>query len=75
MNRNPVSHRRAKHIDLHYHFVRELVIYGKLYTKFIPTKLQLGDSIGGYLIFSPRVYRSHSMSIFDPNYVLVHQSA
>ncbi|KAK1417226.1 hypothetical protein QVD17_26351 [Tagetes erecta] len=43
MSQNPVSHKRAKHIDLDYHFVRELVMSGKLHTKFIPTKLQLAD--------------------------------
>ncbi|KAJ0624452.1 putative RNA-directed DNA polymerase [Helianthus annuus] len=34
MTQNPVSHKRAKHIDLDYHFIRELVNSGKLYTKF-----------------------------------------
>ena len=43
MSQNPVSHKRAKHIDLDYHFVRELVTSGKLYTKFVPTKLQVAD--------------------------------
>ncbi|XP_021995840.1 uncharacterized mitochondrial protein AtMg00810-like [Helianthus annuus] len=43
MSQNPVSHKRAKHIDLDYHFVRELVMSGKLHTKFVPTKLQLAD--------------------------------
>ncbi|XP_022023458.1 uncharacterized mitochondrial protein AtMg00810-like [Helianthus annuus] len=43
MSQNPVSNKRAKHIDLDYHFVRELVMSGKLHTKFIPTKLQLAD--------------------------------
>nr|GEW23666.1 ribonuclease H-like domain-containing protein [Tanacetum cinerariifolium] len=40
MTQNPVSHKRAKHIDLDYHFIRELVNSGKLYTKFVPTNLQ-----------------------------------
>ncbi|XP_021990999.1 uncharacterized mitochondrial protein AtMg00810-like [Helianthus annuus] len=43
MTQNPVSHKRAKHIDLDYHFVWELVMSGKLYTRFVPTKLQLAD--------------------------------
>ena len=43
MTRNPISHKRAKHLDLDYHFIRELVAFGKLYTKFIPTKLQVAD--------------------------------
>ncbi|KAJ9555163.1 hypothetical protein OSB04_009777 [Centaurea solstitialis] len=43
LSQNPVSHKRAKHIDIDYHFVRELVSSGKLYTRFVPTKLQLAD--------------------------------
>ncbi|KAJ0781817.1 putative RNA-directed DNA polymerase [Helianthus annuus] len=43
MTQNPVSHKRAKHIDLDYHFIRELVTSGKLYTKFVPTNLQVAD--------------------------------
>ncbi|GJV61903.1 uncharacterized mitochondrial protein-like protein [Tanacetum coccineum] len=43
MSQNPISHKRAKHIDLDYHFIRELVASDKLYTKFIPTKLQVAD--------------------------------
>ncbi|KAI3765987.1 hypothetical protein L2E82_16034 [Cichorium intybus] len=43
MTQNPVSSKRAKHIDLDYHFIRELVASGKLYTKFVSTKLQVAD--------------------------------
>ncbi|KAF5798378.1 putative RNA-directed DNA polymerase [Helianthus annuus] len=43
LTQNPVSHKHAKHIDLDYHFVRELVASGKLRTSFIPTKLQVAD--------------------------------
>ncbi|XP_022003364.1 uncharacterized mitochondrial protein AtMg00810-like [Helianthus annuus] len=43
LTQNPVSHKRAKHIDLDYHFLRELVAAGKLITKFVPTKLQVAD--------------------------------
>jgi len=43
LSQNPVAHRWAKHIDIDYHFVRELVSSGKLHTKFVPTKLQVAD--------------------------------
>ncbi|KAK9065217.1 hypothetical protein SSX86_016600 [Deinandra increscens subsp. villosa] len=43
MSQNPVAHKRAKHIDIDYHFIRELVLSGRLYTKFVPTKLQVAD--------------------------------
>ena len=41
LSQNPISHKRATHIDIDYHFVRELVSSGKLQTKHIPTHLQL----------------------------------
>ncbi|KAL7615195.1 hypothetical protein Lser_V15G05763 [Lactuca serriola] len=43
VSQNPISHKRAKHIDIDYHFVHELVASGKLYTQFVPTDLQLAD--------------------------------
>ncbi|MFS7965082.1 putative RNA-directed DNA polymerase [Helianthus anomalus] len=43
LTQNPASHKRAKHIDIDYHFLRELVTSGKLVTKFVPTKLQVAD--------------------------------
>ncbi|KAL4566924.1 hypothetical protein LXL04_031050 [Taraxacum kok-saghyz] len=38
LTQNPVSHKRAKHIDLDYHFVRKLVTSGKLITMFVPNQ-------------------------------------
>ena len=43
LTQNPVAHKHAKHIDLDYHFVRELVASGKLITMFFPTKIQVAD--------------------------------
>jgi hypothetical protein len=43
LTQNPVSNKRAKHVELDYHFIRELVLSGRLHTKFIPTKLQVAD--------------------------------
>ncbi|GJS99577.1 uncharacterized mitochondrial protein-like protein [Tanacetum coccineum] len=42
-SQNPISHKRAKHIDIDYHFVRKLVLSGKLHTRYISTHLQLAD--------------------------------
>lgn len=43
LTQNPISHKRVKHIELDYHFLRELVTAGKLHARFIPTKLQVAD--------------------------------
>lgn len=43
LSQNPVAHKRAKHIDLDYHFVRELVSAEKLITQFVPSHLQVAD--------------------------------
>ncbi|KAJ9542860.1 hypothetical protein OSB04_029366 [Centaurea solstitialis] len=43
LSQNPIAHKRAKHIDINYHFTRELVSSRKLDTCFIPTTLQLAD--------------------------------
>lgn len=41
LTQNLVSHKRAKHIDFDYHFIQEFVTLGKLYIKFVSTKLQM----------------------------------
>ena len=43
MTQNLVAHKRAKNIDLDYHFAHALVASGKLYTKFVPTKPQVAN--------------------------------
>lgn len=43
LSQNTIAHKRAKHIDLNYHFVRELVSSGRLITQFVPSHLQLVD--------------------------------
>jgi hypothetical protein len=40
---NPVSHKRSKHIDLDYHFVREPVASRELKIRYVPTHLQIAD--------------------------------
>ncbi|RVW54772.1 Retrovirus-related Pol polyprotein from transposon RE1 [Vitis vinifera] len=43
LSSNPVSHKRAKHVDLDYHFLRELIVAGTLRIQHIPSHLQLAD--------------------------------
>jgi hypothetical protein len=43
MSRNPVHHRRTKHIELDIHFVREKVALGELRVTHVPSARQLAD--------------------------------
>jgi hypothetical protein len=40
---NPEFHKRTKHIDITYHFIRECINTNKLKVGYIPTKEQLAD--------------------------------
>ena len=35
--KNPVFHARTKHIEVHYHFVREGVVSSEVALKYVPT--------------------------------------
>lgn len=41
--KNPVFHRRSKHIDIRYHFIRECVENGDILIKHVSTDLQRAD--------------------------------
>jgi hypothetical protein len=41
--RNPVFHARSKHIELHYHFIREQIIQGEVAVNYINTQEQPAD--------------------------------
>jgi len=43
MSKNPVHHRRTKHIELDVHFVREKVALGELRVLHVPSSWQLAD--------------------------------
>jgi hypothetical protein len=43
LSSNPVSHKRAKHVELDYHFLRELLLADKLRTQYVPSHLQVAD--------------------------------
>ena len=43
MSHNPVMHKRAKHIDIRFHFVRERVADGTVKLVYVQTENQLAD--------------------------------
>ena len=43
LSENPVHHQRTKHIDIRFHYTRDLVACGDIKLKYIPTADQLAD--------------------------------
>ena len=41
--RNPVFHARTKHIEVHYHYVRERLSAGEISLAYVPTQDNLAD--------------------------------
>lgn len=40
---NPIFHARTKHVEVHYHFIREKVLQGEIKMKYINTEGQVAD--------------------------------
>jgi hypothetical protein len=49
LSKNPEFHKRTKHIDIHYHYTRNLVNENKLDIKYVPTKEQIADIMTKFL--------------------------
>jgi len=41
---NPDTHPRSKHVDIQYHYTRELIHEGRIAVKYIPTRLMIADT-------------------------------
>ncbi|KAJ9550336.1 hypothetical protein OSB04_014381 [Centaurea solstitialis] len=70
LTQKPVSHKRAKHIEFDYHFIRELVSSGKLHTKFVSTKLQVADIFTKSLPRHQFEFFRHLLNIGPPPFSL-----
>ena len=45
LTQNPDTHPRSKHIDIQYHYTRELIQAGRIAVNYIPTKLMIADAL------------------------------
>ena len=54
---NPFSSARTKHIDVRFHFIRELVSSGAIAVEYVPTTEQRGDILTKALV-GP-IFREH----------------
>jgi hypothetical protein len=64
MSNNPVMHKRTKHIDIRYHFVRDAIARGDIVLKYIPTDKQLADALTK-AVPKPKIeyFRDHVMGV------------
>ncbi|PHT33983.1 hypothetical protein CQW23_25783 [Capsicum baccatum] len=62
MTKNPAFHRRTKHIDIRFHFIRELVEKEEIMMKFWNTNEQVADIFTKALPYKKHVYFK---SLFD----------
>ena len=64
MSNNPVMHKRTKHIDIRYHFVRDAIARGDIALKYVPTDKQLADALTK-AVPKPKIeyFRDHVMGV------------
>ena len=69
LSKNHVFHKRSKHIDTRYHFIRELVNNGEIYLEFCKSEDQLADIFTKALPKSNFEYLREKLGIIDVKFV------
>ena len=70
LSKHNVFHRKSKHIDTHYHFIRELVNDGQISLLFCGSKEELADIFTKPLGTYAFVYQREHLGIDSAEYVL-----
>lgn len=65
LSKNPVFHGRSKHIEIRYHFVRELVENRDIKMEFCKSEQQLADIFTKPLGIGPFVHLRESLGVVD----------
>ena len=69
LSKNHVFHKRSKHIDTRYHFIRELVNNGEIYLEFCKFEDQLVDIFSKPLPKNNFEYQREKLGITDEKFV------
>ena len=63
ISKNPVQHSRINHIDIHHHFIRDLIDSNVLILEFVETKKQLADMFTKAVDFAKFEFMIKSLGI------------